>query len=81
MSKPTAPATLQPLGVPLEPPKRVVVVREANNQYSVYEETYAERPVSRRLLQTRVPRVTATDEVRLWRLEQNGDDNAKGCGL
>lgn len=80
-TKPDSAPTLAPIAPDLEAPRRVIVVREGNNQYTVYEETYEKRPVSRKLLLTRVPRVTAVDEVKLWDAAFRGPDGYGGAGL
>ena len=72
---------LHPRSPVATPPKRVVVVRLGNDQYEVREEIFDPIPVTTRVLQKRVCRVAAEDEVRLWHENHIGFERFGDSGL
>jgi len=63
------------------PATRVVAERLGNNEYRVVEHTYDCEPTSVRVLQEKVPRVPAEDEVRLWLETHLGPNRFGDSGL
>lgn len=63
------------------PATRVIVERLGNNEYRVVEETYDCAPTSTRVLQPRMARVPAENEVRLWLENFIGPDRFGSSGL